>query len=194
MGWPVCFWLWCECECSQIRLLCTSEPSGRFLSAQTYQGQNTSCALDHAKTHSREEQTHFCVDSSSKTLVCHHNSPASIREVIPKRLRPENHRESQWLQKEWGPRAQGVPGFPGHPCRACRQGKYLSLRTNSTLSTSRVCLLGHPVQGQQTSNLETTLPQAKLGWAPRPRSNYAVKTCSRLRLVLAVKRENKGKK
>lgn len=98
LGWLVCFWLWgvcgvqtdqtsfCHRASRQILTLVLKHVRSNhklcfWLCQSSFQGGTNSTAC-----------WFFIINSPS---VCHHSSPAGIREVIPKCLSPENRGEYQ---------------------------------------------------------------------------------------------------
>lgn len=85
--------------CSQIILLSATEPPGRFLSetcAQTRKVRSQAVLLIVTEFIPRRSKLNcVLILHQNSPSVCHHSSPVSIREVIPKCLSPENHGEYQ---------------------------------------------------------------------------------------------------
>lgn len=103
LGWLVCFWLWRVCGVQPDHSSFCHRASRQILVWDLYQG-----LLKHVRSNHKlcfwlcqssfqwGENTVVCwffIENSPS--VCHHSSPVSIREVIPKCLSPENRREHQ---------------------------------------------------------------------------------------------------
>lgn len=141
MEWLVCFWLWCECGVQPDHTSLNHRPFRQVLVCDLYP-----CLLKHVRVKTeavllimpelipqRSKLTCVCwFVLQTSPSVCNHSSPASIREVIPKCLSPENN--SQYKTPVATERASGYrkskdpehyergPDFPGCTCRSCRQG------------------------------------------------------------------------
>lgn len=102
MEWLVCFWLWCECGVQPDHTSLNHRAFRQVFVCDLYP-----CLLKHVRVKTeavllimlelipqRSKLTCVCwFVLQTSPSVCNHSSPASIREVIPKCLSPENNRQ-----------------------------------------------------------------------------------------------------